>query len=101
VSFLNLREVRAAWLNQPEEDIPVDIEHIHRRRTWELFSTTRSKIISRIGAALFFSVIVAWRFASERDRLVLLWWGDRVGGRNAIPVSQLNQAPRAPIGRRC
>ena len=64
-------EVRAAWLNQPEEDIPVDIERIHRRRTWELFSTTRSEIISSIGAALFFAVIVAWRFASERDRLVL------------------------------
>ena len=64
-------EVRAAWLNQPEEDIPVDIEHIHRRRTWELFSTTRSEIISSIGAALFFAGIVAWRFAPERDRLVL------------------------------
>ena len=64
-------EVRAAWLNQPEEEIPVDIERIHRRRTWELFSTTRSEIISSIGAALFFASIVAWRFAPERDRLVL------------------------------
>ena len=64
-------EVRAAWLNQPEEEIPVDIERIHRRRTWALFSTTRSEIISSIGAALFFAGIVAWRFAPERDRLVL------------------------------
>jgi hypothetical protein len=63
-------EVRAAWLNQPEEEIPVDIERIHRRRTWELFSTTRSEIIGSIGAALFFASIVAWRFAPERDRLV-------------------------------
>ena len=63
-------EVRAAWLNQPEEDIPVDIERIHRRRTWELFSTTRSEIISSIGAALFFAGIVAWRFAPEGDHLV-------------------------------
>lgn len=63
-------EVRAAWLNQPEE-VPVDIEPIHRRRTWELFSTTRSEIISSIGAALFFASIVAWRFAPEWDRLVL------------------------------
>ena len=66
-----LAEVRAAWLNQPEEDIPVDIEHIHRRRTWELSSTTSSEIIGSIGAALFFASIVAWRFAPERDRLVL------------------------------
>ena len=64
-------ELRAAWLNQPEEEIPVDIERIHRRRTWALFSTTRSEIISSIGAALFFAGIVAWRFAPERDRLVL------------------------------
>src|SRR5574340_1285533 len=66
-----LAEVKAAWLNQPEEDIPVDIERIHRRRTWELFSTTRSEIISSIGAAQVFASIVAWRFAPERDRLVL------------------------------
>ena len=64
-------ELRAAWLNQPEEVIPVDIERINRRRTWALFSTTRSEIISSIGAALFFAGIVAWRFAPERDRLVL------------------------------
>jgi hypothetical protein len=64
-------DLRAAWLNQPEEEIPVDIERIHRRRTWALFSTTRSEIISSIGAALFFAGMVAWRFAPERDRLVL------------------------------
>jgi hypothetical protein len=63
-------EMRAAWLNQPEEEIPVDVEHIYRRRTWELFSTTRSEVISSIGAALFFASVVAWRFAPERDRLV-------------------------------
>jgi len=67
-----IAEVRAAWLNQPEEEFPVDIERIHRRRMWELFSTTRSEIISSIGAALFFVSIVAWRFAPERDRLVQL-----------------------------
>ena len=64
-------ELRAAWLNQHEEEIPVEIERIHRRRTSELFSTTRSEIISSIGAALFFAGIMAWRFAPERDRLVL------------------------------
>jgi hypothetical protein len=63
-------EVRAAWLNQPEEEIPVDVAHIYRRRTWELFSTTRSEVMSSIGAALFFASVVAWRFAPERDRLV-------------------------------
>jgi hypothetical protein len=64
-------ELKDAWLNQPEEDVPVDIERIHRRRTWALFSSTRSEIISSVGAALFFAGIVAWRFAPERDSLVL------------------------------
>lgn len=64
-------ELRAAWLNQPEEEIPVGIEPIKRRRTSELFSTTRSEIISSIGAALSLATIVAWRFAPERDRMVL------------------------------
>jgi len=63
-------EVRAAWLNQAEEEIPVDAENIYRLRTWELFSTTRSEVISSAGAALFFAGVVAWRFAPERDRLV-------------------------------
>jgi hypothetical protein len=63
-------EVRAAWLNQPEEEVAVDIERLRRRRTWELFSTTRAEIISSIGAALFFAGVVAWRFAPERDLLV-------------------------------
>jgi hypothetical protein len=50
----------------------VDVEHVHERRTWELFSTTRSEILSSIGAALFFASVMAWRFGSERDRLVQL-----------------------------
>jgi len=62
-------EVKAAWLNQPDEEVPVDVEHIHGRRTWELFSATRSEILSSIGAALFFAGVIAWRFGSERDRL--------------------------------
>ncbi len=65
-----LTEMRAAWLNQPENEIPVNIERIQRQRTWELFSTTRSEIIGSIGSALFFAVVVAWRFAPAQDRLV-------------------------------
>ncbi len=68
----DLLEARAAWLDQPEEEISVDIEPIYGRRTWELLSTTRAEVMSSIGAALFFAVVVAWRFAPERDRLVQL-----------------------------
>jgi|SRR5665213_865106 len=75
-------EVKTAWLNQPEPEFPVDMERRQRWRTWELSLTTRSEIISSIGAALFFAGIVVWRFPSERDRLaqlgcaaVLVWVG--------------------------
>lgn len=66
-------EVRAAWLNQPGEQNPVDLERLHRRRTWELFSSTRSEIISSIVAALLFAGVLALRFGPERGRLVQ--WG--------------------------
>jgi hypothetical protein len=65
-------EARAAWLSQAEERTAVDIESLHRRRTSELFSTTRSEVIGSIGAALLFAAVVAWRFAPEGDGLVLL-----------------------------
>lgn len=63
-------EARAAWLNQPEEKMPVDVERFDGRRVWELFVTTRSEVLGSILAALFFAGVVAWRFAPERDRLV-------------------------------
>lgn len=68
--FSDGADMKAAWLNQPEEAVPVDIERIHSRRTRELFSATRSEIVGSIAAALFFASVVAWRFAPERDRLV-------------------------------
>jgi hypothetical protein len=49
----------------------VSIDPIYRQRTRELFTTTRSEVMSSIGAALFFAGVVAWRFAPEHDRLAL------------------------------
>src|SRR4051794_10538949 len=66
-----LAEVKAAWLNQPEEESAVDLE-LYRQRTWELSSSTRAEVISSIAAALFFAAVLAWRFAPERDRVVQL-----------------------------
>ena len=70
-----LTDVRAAWLNQPEEELPVAIERLRQRRTGELLSATRSEIISSISAALFFAAVLAWRFAPERQALVLYGCG--------------------------
>ena len=66
-----LAEIRTAWLNQCGEEIPVNVERLQRRRARELFSTTRSEILSSIVAAVFFAGFVAWRFAPQRGRLVL------------------------------
>ena len=68
----DLTDMKAAWLNQPEEEAPVNLDQVYRRRTSELFSITRSETISSIGAALFFACVMTWRFAPERNRLVLI-----------------------------
>ena len=99
-----LSDVKAAWLNQPEEDIPVDIEPIHRRRTWELFSTTRSEIISSIGAALFdstqfsSSAIVRASGRSDLQTLIDRCANDsflRSGSLLFAPVSRCSAQPAA------
>jgi hypothetical protein len=91
-----LAVVRAAWLDQPDESIPVDIQGIHRQRTRELFFTTRSEITGSAGAALFFAGVVAWRFAPERDRLlqfgcaaVILW--------AALSIFRFRRSMRRPV----
>ena len=65
-------EVKAAWVDQPEEEIPVNLEEVYTQRTWELLSITRSEVLGSVGAALFFAIVVGWRFAPERDRSVEL-----------------------------
>jgi hypothetical protein len=53
----------ALWRGQPEEKLAVNLEHIVNRRTQELYSSTRSEILTSIGAALLFIGVMAWRFA--------------------------------------
>jgi hypothetical protein len=66
-------EAMAAWRNQPQEETPVNLQNLHQMRTWELFSATRAEIIGSVAAALFFALVMAWRFLGEADRLVQ--WG--------------------------
>ena len=70
----------AIWRDQPEERRTVNLEHILKQRTEELYSSTRSEILMSIGAALLFIGVVAWRLGPTQDRLeqvgfaaVLLW----------------------------
>jgi hypothetical protein len=74
------RDPGAIWRDQPEERRKVDLEQILKRRTEELYSSTRSEILMSIAAALLFIGVVAWRLWPAHDRLeqvgfaaVILW----------------------------
>lgn len=62
------KDFGAMWRDQPEEKLAVNLEQLANRRTQELYASTRSEIMMSIGSALFFVVVMAWRFGSE-DRL--------------------------------
>lgn len=68
------KDFGSAWRDQPEEKRPVELEQFANRRSGELYSSTRSEILSSIGAALFFVALIAWRFASVHDRLPRFGW---------------------------
>jgi hypothetical protein len=57
------------WRNQPPEKLAVNLEQIVNRRTEELHSSTRSEILTSIGAALLFVGVMVWRLAPAHDRL--------------------------------
>src|SRR5437870_3941573 len=79
-------DLQAAWRDQPEERLPVNLNQFMNRRTHELHWSTRWEILSSIAAALFF-VAMAWSLAPIHDRLqpfgfamavawvlISLWW---------------------------
>jgi hypothetical protein len=66
---IGAKDPGAIWRDQPEEGRKVDLEQILKRRTEELYSSTRSEILMSIAAALLFIGVVAWRVGPARDRL--------------------------------
>jgi hypothetical protein len=46
----------------------MNLDQIVKRRTEEMYSSTRSEILISIGAALLFVGVVAWRIAPAHDR---------------------------------
>ncbi len=89
----------AIWRGQPEEVRAVNLEQIVKRRTEELYSSTRSDILMSIGAALLFVGVVGWRLAPAHDRLLVIgfaavivwvvisafWFRRRIWGQPARP----------------
>src|ERR1700722_5412137 len=66
---IRARDPKAIWMGQPEEKLPLNLEHILKRRTEELGSSTRSEILMSVGAALLFVGVMAWRFPPAPGRL--------------------------------
>jgi hypothetical protein len=83
------------WRSQPREKLEMNLQHFLTRRTQELYSRTRSEIITSIAATVFFVAMIVWRFAGDLDRLLqlgfvlvivwlilsLYWFRDRIGRR--------------------
>ncbi|HCC59412.1 MAG TPA: hypothetical protein DEQ47_19540 [Solibacterales bacterium] len=66
-------DLGAVWRDQPEEQRPVNLEQLVKRRTRELYASTRSEIVMSIVAVLFFVAMMvtlaAGRFAYAPGRM--------------------------------
>jgi len=58
------------WRNQPEEELPVNLQQIVERRTEELSSSTRSEIVMSIAAAAVLIGVAAWRLQVLHEGLL-------------------------------
>jgi hypothetical protein len=89
------------------------------RRTRELHASTRSEIVMSISAALLFTAVVAWRFASVHERLpqlgvgaVMAWvlvslyvfrdriWRSEAPGNGALAATGVDHYRRQLLRRR-
>lgn len=66
--------VVAMWLEQPEEEHPVEVERFARSWAESLRDRTRSEILMSIGAAVLFLMLVGWRLMMDWGRLPKLGW---------------------------
>ncbi len=57
------------WREQPEEKLEIDRREIMNRRARELYSSTRSEILTSVAAALLFGAVMAWRLVPVGGRI--------------------------------
>jgi len=100
---LKPNDPRAVWRDQPREKLEMNLKQFVNRRTQELYHRTRLDIIASVAAALFFVVIMWWRFSSTSTPLQLVgyvvviawvlvtlyWFRDRIWRRDAPPIDAL------------
>lgn len=66
--------VMAIWLEQPEEEHPVEIERFANSWAERLRDKTRSEILMSIAAAALFLLLMGWRFILDRGSLPKVGW---------------------------
>jgi len=66
--------VMAIWLEQPEEEHPVEIERFANSWAERLHDRTRSEILMSIAAAALFLLLMGWRFMLDRGSLPKSGW---------------------------
>ncbi len=57
------------WRDQPQEKPAIDRRQIVSRRARELHASTRSEILTSVGAAIFFLAVMAWRLVPAGGRI--------------------------------
>jgi hypothetical protein len=99
----------ALWRNQKPEEYEMNVQGFVTRRARELYSKTRTEIITSVAAPVLFIAVVAWRFGFARDRvvqwgsaLILLWivislyamrrriWGTREPAADAVAAASMD-----------
>ena len=66
--------VMAIWLEQPEEQHPVEIQRFANSWAERLHDRTRSEILMSIAAAALFLLLMAWRFIIDGGDLPKVGW---------------------------
>lgn len=65
-------DLRDLWRSQPGENLPLPSPRDLASRSARLFATTRSEILTAIAAMLFFAVVLALRFGTDRRTLAAI-----------------------------
>lgn len=65
-------ELTTIWKEQPEEPHVMIPREFLTHRARDLYTSTRSEILTSLGAAIFFVAIIGWRMTPVRDQLLLM-----------------------------
>jgi hypothetical protein len=61
------------WRNQPRENLEVNLQKFINRRTQDIYSRTRTEVLTSLFAALFFVAVISYRFPIAQERLLQIF----------------------------